>query len=92
MRSVRQLRLAGLIAYLAALVAGLLASGLLDLALGGHGEIGWTHLNFDGFLEGLVFLLIFTLALWVAKQAVRVSATTLLSAGLFGPPDRKSVV
>jgi hypothetical protein len=89
-RSIRDLRLAGLIAYVAALIAGLIGSGLVHLLSRGQGRFGWEGINFAGFLEGLVFLLLFTLSLWIGKRAVRVTATTLLSAGLFIPtPARK---
>ncbi len=89
MRTVRDLRLAGLIAYLAALIAGLVASGLVHLAFGGRGQFGWEGFNFFGILEGLAFLLVFTLSLWIAKRAVNVTTTTLLSAGLFAPTSAR---
>ncbi|WP_026234560.1 hypothetical protein [Calidithermus timidus] len=91
MRTVRELRLAGLIAYLAALIAGILASGLVHLAFGRRGAFGWDGLNFFGLLEGLCFLLVFTISLWVFKRAVRVTTTTLLSAGLFVPTSAKAL-
>lgn len=91
MRTVRDLRLAGLIAYLAALVAGLTVSGLLHLAFGRRGQFGWDGLNFLGILEGLSFLLVFTLTLWIAKRAVKVTTTTLLSAGLFSPTSARKL-
>ena len=90
-RSVRDLRLAGLIAYVAALIAGIIVSGLVHWLLGRRGRFGWEGLNFYGFLEGLVFLLVFTLTLWIGKRAVRVTATTLLSAGLFVPTSARKL-
>ncbi|RDI95086.1 hypothetical protein DV704_08410 [Meiothermus sp. QL-1] len=89
MRTVRELRIAGLIAYLAALVSGLLVSGILHLAFGERGQFGWEGFNLLGLLEGLAFLLVFTLTLWLAKRAVRVNTTTLLSAGLFAPTSAR---
>jgi len=91
MRTVRDLRLAGLIAYLAALIAGLAVSGLIHLALGGQGRFGWEGFNFFGLLEGLAFLLVFTLSLLLAKKAVKVTATTLLSAGIFAPTSARKL-
>lgn len=91
MRTVRDLRLAGLIAYLAALIAGLVVSGLIHWALGGRGQFGWEGFNFFGILEGLSFLLVFTLSLWIAKRAVKVTTTTLLSAGIFAPTSARKL-
>ncbi|MBF6594074.1 MAG: hypothetical protein IVW51_06460 [Thermaceae bacterium] len=91
MRTIRDLRLAGLIAYLAALIAGLLASGLLHLLFGRRGMFGWEGINFFGLLEGLLFLIVFTLSLWIAKRAVKVTTTTLLSAGLFVPTSARKM-
>ena len=91
MRTVRDLRLAGLIAYLAALISGLIASGVVHLVLGRRGVLGWGTLNFFGFIEGLVFVLVFTISLWIAKRAVKVTTTTLLSAGIFAPTSAKKM-
>lgn len=91
MRTARELRLAGLIAYLAALIAGLLASWLAHLGMGSIGQLGWEGFNFFGVLEGAVFVLAFTLSLWVAKRAVRVSSTALLSAGIFAPTSARKL-
>ena len=91
MRTVRDLRLAGLIAYLAALVAGLLVSGILHWVLGGQGVLSWFSSNFYGLLEGLLFVIVFTLSLWIAKRAVQVTTTTLLSAGIFAPTSAKKL-
>lgn len=85
MRTVKELRLAGLFAYLAALVLGLLFSYFLHTLLGSGGRLGWGSFNFAGLLEGVGFLLAFTFALYLAKKAVRVPCTTLLTAGLLGP-------
>jgi len=85
MRTVKELRLAGLFAYLGALVLALLFSLLVHYLLGGEGRLGWGSFNFYGLLEGLVFLLVFTFTLYVAQRAVRVPCTTLLTAGLLGP-------
>ncbi|MCL5964941.1 MAG: hypothetical protein M1369_04045 [Deinococcus sp.] len=89
MRTVRELRLAGLIAYLAALISGLVASGLVHLALSRAGRFGWEGFNFAGLVEGVIFLLMFTTTLWIAKRAVRVPATTLLSAGMIAPTSAR---
>ncbi|GGN03646.1 hypothetical protein GCM10007092_17660 [Thermus composti] len=90
MRTVKELRLAGLFAYLAALVLGLLFSLLVHVLLGGEGRLGWKGLNLYGLLEGLVFLLVFSFALAVASRAVRVPCLTLLTAGLIAPtPARR---
>ncbi|APD09459.1 MULTISPECIES: hypothetical protein [Thermus] len=90
MRTVKELRLAGLFAYLAALVLGLLLSYFLHVLLGGGGRLGWGSFNLAGLLEGLGFVLAFTFALYLAKKAVRVPCTTLLTAGLLGPaPARR---
>ncbi|AEB11128.1 hypothetical protein [Marinithermus hydrothermalis] len=91
MRTVRELRLAGWIAYVAALVLGLGISFGVHALLGGTGRLGWEGFNLQGLLEGLFFLLIFTLSLWVAKRAVRVPATTLLTAGLVAPPPARAL-
>ncbi|MGC8876821.1 hypothetical protein [Thermus sp.] len=85
MRTVKELRLAGLFAYLAALVLGLLSSLLVHYLLGGEGRLGWRGFNLFGLLEGLAFLLTFSFALAVAGRAVRVPCLTLLTAGLLGP-------
>lgn len=85
MRTVKELRLAGLFAYLAALVLGLLSSYIVHALLGGGGRLGWGSFNFFGLLEGLAFLLVFTFSLYLAKKAVRVPCTTLLTAGLLWP-------
>jgi len=90
-RTVRELRWAGAIAYLAALAVGLLAAFLLHLLLRGQGRFGWEGFNAPGVLEGLVFLLAFTFSLWAAKRAVRVPCTTLLTAGLVAPPPSGKV-
>jgi hypothetical protein len=87
MRTVRELRWAGAIAYLAALVTGLLASLLVHLLLKGQGRFGWEGFNTVGLLEGLIFVFTFTFSLWAAKRAVRVPCTTLLTAGLLAPPS-----
>ncbi|GLV49345.1 hypothetical protein TJA_24460 [Thermus sp. LT1-2-5] len=90
MRTVKELRLAGLFAYLAALVLGLLFSYLLHALLGEGGRLGWGSFNLPGLLEGLGFVFAFTFALYLAKKAVRVPCTTLLTAGLLGPtPARR---
>lgn len=85
MRTVKQLRLAGLFSYLAALVLGLLASFLVHAFTGGGGKLGWQGFNFLGLLEGIFFLLVFTSALHLAQGAVRVPCGTLLTAGFFAP-------
>ncbi|HEU4741994.1 MAG TPA: hypothetical protein VFS50_10410 [Meiothermus sp.] len=90
MRTVRELRQAGLIAYLASLAIALLISGLVHWALGGRGLLSWQGLNFFGLLEGLVFVVSFTFSLWIAKRAVRAASSALLTAGLIAPsPARK---
>jgi len=86
MRTVRELRWAGAIAYLAALVVGLLAALLVHLLFKGQGRFGWEDFNSIGLVEGLAFLLTFTFSLWAAKRAVRVPCTTLLTAGVMAPP------
>lgn len=91
MRTVRDLRLAGLIAYLAALIAGLIVSGIVHLVFGRRGLFGWEGFNFFGILEGVFFLPIFTLSLWIAKRAVKVTTTTLLSAGIFAPTSARKL-
>lgn len=91
MRTVRDLRLAGLIAYVAALIAGLVMSGLVHLLFGRRGQFGWEGINFFGLLEGLIFLIVFTLSLWIAKRAVKVTTTTLLSAGIFVPTSARKL-
>ena len=85
MRTVRELRLAGLFAYLASLVIALLLSLALHLLLGGQGELGWEGFNAYGLLEGLLFLLAFTWSLALGQRATRIPCSTLLTAGLFGP-------
>ncbi len=85
MRTVRELRLAGLLGYLAALVLGLLFSLLLHFLLGGGGRLGWEGFNLPGLLEGVGFLLAFTFSLWVAQRATRVPCGTLLTAGALAP-------
>lgn len=87
MRTVRELRWAGAIAYLAALVVGLLVALLVHLIFKGQGRFGWEGFNAIGVLEGLTFVASFTLSLWIAKRAVRVPCTTLLTAGLAAPPS-----
>ncbi len=85
MRTVREVRLAGLFSYLAALVVGLLVSLLVHGLLGGGGRLGWEGFNPAGLLEGLVFLLAFTFGLALARQAARVPCVTLLTMGLLAP-------
>ncbi|MER3451055.1 MAG: hypothetical protein C4300_02180 [Thermus sp.] len=85
MRTVKELRLAGLFSYLAALVLGLLASLMVHALTGGGGKFGWEGFNFIGLLEGVFFLLVFTFALYLAQGAVRVPCGTLLTAGLVAP-------
>ncbi len=87
MRTVRELRWAGAIAYLAALVAGVAVSGVLHLLFKGQGRLGWEDFNPLGLLEGVAFIFTFTLSLWAAKRAVRVPCTTLLTAGIAAPPS-----
>ena len=82
MRTVRELRLAGLFAYLASLVIALLLSLALHLLLGGQGELGWEGFNAYGLLEGLLFLLAFTWSLALGQRATRIPCSTLLTAGL----------
>ena len=89
MRTVRELRLAGLFAYLASLVIALLLSLALHLLLGGQGELGWEGFNAYGLLEGLLFLLAFTWSLALGQRATRIPCSTLLTAGLFGPRAAK---
>ncbi|MCH1927237.1 hypothetical protein L6232_20740, partial [Shewanella sp. C31] len=90
MSTVKDHRLAVLFAYMAALDLGLLSSYLVHALLGGGGRLGWGSFNFFGLLEGLAFLLVFTFSLYLAKQAVRVPCTTLLTAGLIWPtPARR---
>lgn len=89
MRTVRELRLAGLFAYLASLVIALLLSLALHLLLGGRGELGWEGFNAYGLLEGLLFLLAFTWSLALGQRATRIPCYTLLTAGLFGPRSAK---
>ncbi|WP_293175055.1 CBS domain-containing protein [Oceanithermus sp.] len=91
MRTVRELRWAGAIAYLAALAVGLLAAFLTHLLFRGQGRFGWEGFNTVGVAEGLVFVLVFTFSLWAAKRAVRVPCTTLLTAGLVAPPSAGKV-
>ncbi|MGQ9735861.1 MAG: hypothetical protein ACUVUP_04670 [Thermaceae bacterium] len=85
MRTVKELRLAGLFSYLAALVLGLLASFMVHALTGGGGRFGWEGLNFLGLIEGLLFLLVFTFTLYLAQGAVRVPCGVLLTAGLLAP-------
>ena len=87
MRTVRELRWAGAIAYLAALAVGLLVAFVVHLLFGGQGRFGWEGFNAVGVAEGAAFVLSFTFSLWVAKRAVRVPCTTLLTAGLVAPPS-----
>ncbi len=91
MRTVRELRWAGAIAYLAALAVGLLVAFLVHLVFKGQGRFGWEGFNSTGVLEGLAFLFAFTFSLWAAKRAVRVPCTTLLTAGLVAPPSAGKV-
>jgi len=87
MRTVRELRWAGAIAYLAALVTGLLVALLVHLFFKGQGRFGWEGFNTIGVIEGLAFVVAFTFSLWAAKRAVRVPCTTLLTFGLVAPPS-----
>lgn len=88
MRKVRELRMAGLIAFVAALAVGLFVGLLVHLALGGR--IGWEDFNLPGLVEGFLFLVAFTLSLFVAKRAVRVPCSTLLTGGIVAPfPARR---
>jgi len=87
LRRVRDLRLAGLIAFVAALAVGLLVGLVVHLLLGGH--LGWEDFNLPGLVEGLAFLLAFTLSLFAAKRAVRVPCSTLLTAGAVAPPPAR---
>ncbi len=89
MRRVRDLRLAGLIAFVAALAVGLLVGLVVHLLLGGH--LGWEDFDLPGLVEGLAFLLAFALSLFVAKRAVRVPCSTLLTAGVVAPLSARRV-
>lgn len=90
-RTVRELRWAGAIAYLAALAAGLLVAFVLHALFKGQGRFGWEGFNVWGVLEGIAFVFAFTFGLWAAKRAVRVPCTTLLTAGLVAPPSAGKV-
>jgi len=88
LRKVRELRMAGLIAFVAALAVGLFVGLLVHLLLGGR--IGWEDFNAPGLVEGFLFLVAFTLSLFVAKRAVRVPCSTLLTGGVVAPfPARR---
>jgi len=84
MRRVRDLRLAGLISFVAALAVSLLVGLIAHLILGGH--LGWEDFDLPGLVEGFFFLVALAGGLLVAKRAVRVPCATLLTAGLLAPP------
>ena len=83
MRRVQELRLAGLIAFVAAVAVGLFVGLVVHLLLGG--KIGWEGFDLPGLVEGFFFLVAFTLSLFVAKRAVRVPCSTLLTGGVVAP-------
>ena len=88
MRRVRDLRLAGLIAFVAALAVGLFVGLVVHLLLGGR--LGWEDFDLPGLVEGFFFLVAFVLSLFAAKRAVRVPCSTLLTAGAVAPwPARR---
>ncbi len=89
MRTAKELRIAGLIAYIAALAVGLLLSLVVHLLLGGR--MGWEDFDLPGLVEGLAFLVAFSGGLVVAKRSIRVPCGTLLSAGLFAPPTARAL-
>ena len=91
MRTIRDMRFAGLIATMAAIVAGLVVSGLFHVATHGRGRLGWGDFNFLGVLEGIIFIFIFSVTLLLAKRAGKVTTTSLLSFGILPPSSARKL-
>jgi len=69
----------------------LLIAWLLSLLIPGDGRLGFGAFNAVGLIEGLVFVLVFSLALIWVRSSLRLPSPTLLSFGLSAPPTAGSV-
>jgi hypothetical protein len=86
-----QLRLAALLAGLAAIAFALLAAFVLYLLLGRQGRLGFHDFNLAGIAEGLLFVVALVTALRYLRSALRMPSPTLLSFGLVAPPPARLV-
>lgn len=86
MRRPNQLRVSALLGATSAVAFALLVSLLLFWLLGGGGRLGFAGFNFLGVVEGVVFVLAYSLALVYVRSALRLPSPTLLSFGLLAPP------
>jgi hypothetical protein len=91
MRTPRDLQLAAVLGFGLALGAGLLASFLVHLLLGGVGRASYSDFNIAGLLEGLGFALAFTFTLLAVRRLAKLPGPVLLSLGLAAPPAAKAI-
>lgn len=91
MRRPAQLRLAAVLAALAATGFALLLSFLLYLVLGRQGRLSFHDFNLPGIAEGLIFVVAFVTAMRYLRSALRMPSPTLLSFGLVAPPTARKV-
>jgi len=75
-----------LLGALTAVGFALLVSLLLSLLLGREGRLGFSGFNLVGVVEGIAFILAYSLALIYVRSALRLPSPALLSFGLSGPP------
>src|SRR5690606_25125761 len=80
-----------LLGALAAMAFALLITWLLSLLIPGDGRLGFGAFNAVGLIEGLVFVLVYSLALIWVRSSLRLPSPTLLSFGLSAPPTAGSV-
>lgn len=91
MRRPSQLRIAALLAGLAAVAVALLASFALYLAFGRRGRLSFHDFNFEGVAEGLLFIVVLISVLRYLRSALRLPGPTLLSFGIVAPPSARRV-
>lgn len=87
MRRTVQLRFAALLGALIALAFALLLAFIVFLLLGRDGKLGFQSFNAKGLLEGVTFIVAYSVGLLYARWALRIPSPTLLSFGLSAPPS-----
>ena len=87
MRTPQAVRTSAFTAYALSLLAAVIVSFLLHLLLGSAGRGGFTDLNPGGILELVAFTLTFSNALLLTRQSFKLPITTLLSGGIYAPPN-----